>query len=109
MLLPRTVGGGVLLVNPERIEDETDRGVWCFRIRGKSRATPYERSSGTVSVMVEDETITLWIDRSAFILRMVEEDAKLSTYRSVTTTTYTSEIDVEIPAEQLAFDPPRPQ
>lgn len=109
MLLPRTVGAGVLLVAPERLEDDVDRGVWCFRIRGKSRATPYERTSGSVSVTVEDETVTVWVDRSAFLLRRVEEEATLSTYRSVTTTTYTPEIDIEIPAEQLAFNPPAAQ
>lgn len=106
LLLPRVVGAGVLLVGPVRLEDDVDRGVWCYRVRGKSRETPYQRTAGTVSVTVEDEAITLWIDRATLLLRKVEEDATLSTYRSFSTTTYEPEIDVDVPAGQLAFDPP---
>ncbi len=105
MLLPRVVGSGVLLVSPERIEDELEGGRWCYKVRGQSRATPYERSSGSVTVRVEEERVTLWIDRESWLLRKVEEEAKLSTYRSVTTTTYAPELDVDIPPEELTLPP----
>jgi len=108
MLLPRVVGGGALLVSPERLEDELEAGRWCYKLRGQTRATPYERSSGSVTVRVEEERVTLWIDRESCLLRKVEEEAKLSTYRSVITTTYTPELDVEIPAGELALPPLAP-
>jgi len=106
MLLPATVGAGAPLIDPERIDDETDRGVACFRIKGKSRATPYTLSGGSVSATVRDETTTLWIDRALFVIRKIEQRQTLDTYKSTITTTYTPELDpVMTPAED-AFNPP---
>ncbi len=106
MLMPEVVGSGPLLVAPERIDDADDRGVACLRVRGKSRATPYTINMGERLLNVKDESITLWIDRATFLLRKVEQDRTYDTYRERTTTTYTPELDVEIPASQLAFGAP---
>ncbi len=99
MLLPRVVGSPAPLVAPERLEDGTEDGRPCIRVRGKNRATPYQRTSGAVTVTVEDEAVTLWIDRETLLLRRVEEETTLSTYRARTVTTYVPELDVAIPAE----------
>jgi hypothetical protein len=102
MLLPAIVGADAPLVAPERLADAADRGVWCFRLVGKSRATPYTQTTGTITVTVQDESVTLWIDRATFLLRKIEDVKTMSTYRMTRTTTYTPEIDVDLPPEQLA-------
>ncbi|MGE5235534.1 MAG: hypothetical protein ACM3O7_04180 [Acidobacteriota bacterium] len=106
LLLPNLVDGGATLIAPERTEDASDRDVVCLRIRGQSRKTPYTISMGDRTLTVKAETITLWIDRSSFLLRKVEESRTLDTYRSETTTTYTPEVNVAVPDEQLTFSPP---
>ena len=102
MLLPAVVGAGAPLVGPERLRDADDRGVACLRITGKSRATPYTQTTGSITVTVQDESITLWIDRSTFLLRKVEDVKTLSTYRMSRTTTYTPELDVDLPPGEFA-------
>jgi hypothetical protein len=106
MLLPAVVGSGPPLVDPERIADDVLANAACFRIKGKTRATPYTETSGSSTVTVKDEVVTLWIDRSTFLLRKVEEDRTLDSYKSTRTTGYTPEVNVDIPADQLAFNPP---
>jgi hypothetical protein len=108
LLLPDAVEGGTTLIAPERIEDAVDRGVSCFRVRGKTRKTPYTLSMGSQTLVVKDEVVTLLIDRSSFLLRKVEESRTFDSYRSESTTTYTPELDVDIPADQLTFVPPAP-
>jgi len=102
LLLPSIVGAGAPLVGPERSSDADDRGVACFRIVGKSRATPYTQTTGSITVTVQDETVTLWIDQATFLLRKVEDVKTLSTYRMTRTTTYTPELDVDLAPDQLA-------
>lgn len=106
LLLPDQFGAGPLLVAPERIEDAPEAGAACFRIRGKSQKTPYTLMMGGQSLTVQDESITLWIDRATYLLRKVDEDRTLDTYRSESVTTYTPEIDIDIPATDLAFGAP---
>ncbi len=106
LLMPEALGEGPLLIGPERIDDGADRGVTCFRITGKSRTTPYTLSMGTRTLTVKDETVTLWIDRAAVLLRKVEERRTFETYTSESTTTYAPEVNVEIPAAELAFGAP---
>ncbi len=107
LLMREELGAGPLLVGPERIEDASDRDVACFRIRGKSQKTPYTLTMGTQLLTVKDESITLWIDRASYLLRKVVEERTFDTYRSQAVTMYTPEIDVEIPAAQLAFNAPQ--
>jgi hypothetical protein len=106
LLLPREVGEGAPLIGAERIEDGVDRGVPCFRIKGKSRKTPYVLTMGGRTLTVQDESVTLWIDRATFLLRKVEEAKTFDTYRSESTTTYMPEFNVEISAGQLDFNAP---
>jgi hypothetical protein len=106
LLLPEVVGTGPPLLDPEGLDDDDDRGVPCFRIRGRPRPTPYTLTTGTETVTVEEESVTYWIDRTRFIIRKVEDSKNLTTYRSVTTTTYEPQMDVDIPAAELSFNPP---
>jgi hypothetical protein len=70
-LLPDVVGAPPPLVGPERRPDAEEGGVACFRVAGKSRATPYTMEMGASSVTVEDEAVTLWIEHGTFLLRKV--------------------------------------
>jgi outer membrane lipoprotein-sorting protein len=107
LLLPGTIGQGPPVIAAERIQDGSDRGVLCFRIRGKSQTTPYTLTMGAQVLTVQDESITLWIDRTTLLLRKVEDRKTFNTYNSESITTYTAEIDVEIPAAQLTFNAPQ--
>lgn len=107
LLLPRSIGEGPIVIAAERIQDASDRGVSCFRIRGKSQKTPYMLTMGTQTFTVQDESITLWIDRATLLLRKVEDRKTFDTYTSESITTYTPEIDIEIPPTDLAFNPPQ--
>ena len=104
--MPEELGEGPLLIAPERIEDGTDRDAACYRVTGKSRKTPYTLSMGARVLTVRDETVTVWIDRTTYLLRKVQETRTFDAYTSESTTTYTPEINVEIPAAQLAFGAP---
>ncbi len=107
LLLPQSLGRGPLLIAPQRLEDAADRGVTCVRIEGNGRKTPYLLPSGpNRSVQVLDETVTLWIDKATHLLRKVTERRTMETYRSETTTLYTPEVNVDIPAADLAFGAP---
>jgi len=106
LLMPETLGDGPPLVMPERIDDGTDRGVACYRIAGKGRKTPYTLSMGARVLTVKDEAVTLWIDRATLLLRKVEETRTFDTYTSESTTTLAPEMNIEIPAGQLAFGAP---
>ncbi len=107
LLLPGSLGRGPLLVAPQRLADGEDRGVACVRIEGKGRKTPYLLPAGpNRSVQVEDETVTLWLDKATHLLRKVEERRTMETYRSETTTLYSPEINVAVPAADLAFGAP---
>jgi len=108
LLLPQEVGeGGPMIVAAERMPDATDRDVPCIRIKGKSQRTPYSLTQGAQTLTVQDESITLWIDRATLLLRKVEDKKTFSTYTSDSVTTYSPELDVEIPPEQLTFKPPQ--
>lgn len=106
MLLPAVVGSPAPLVDPERLGDDVVGGAGCYRLKGRSRATPYTETSGAQTVTVKEEVVTLWIDRATYLLRKVEEARTLDSYRSTRTTTYAPEVNVEVTAEQLAFNPP---
>jgi hypothetical protein len=107
LLLPRSIGEGPMVIAAERIQDGSDRGVSCYRIRGKSQRTPYTITQGTQTLTVQDESITLWIDRVKLLLRKVEDRKTFETYESESITTYTPGFDVEIPAEELTYNPPQ--
>jgi hypothetical protein len=106
MLLPTVVGSRPPLVDPERIADAPLGAVQCYRVVGKSRATPYTETAGASTVTVTDEKVTLWIDQATYLLRKIEEARTLDSYRSTRTTVYTPEINVAIPADQLQLNAP---
>lgn len=106
LLLPDRLGEGFFLGAPERLEDEPVDGVTCYRIRGLGRQTPFSLVTGSTSAIVEDERVTVWIDRGTSLLRRIEERRVLSTYSTVTVTSYEPAVDRQLTAEQLAFDPP---
>lgn len=106
LLLPRQVAEGPPLVTADRLDDGDDRGVACFRIKGRPRAVPYTVTSGSRVLTVQDESVTLWIARGTYLLRKVEERKDYGTYTQDTVTTYDPEINVDIPADELTFVPP---
>jgi len=106
LLLPHEVGTGARLLSPEQLEDAQDRGVACIRLQGKSRQTPYTMKMGAQVLTVKDEVVTHWLDRATLLLRKVEEKRTFDAYRTERTTTYTPEINVEIPAAELTFTAP---
>ncbi|HUK13022.1 MAG TPA: hypothetical protein VLW17_06940 [Thermoanaerobaculaceae bacterium] len=106
MLLPALVGAGAPLAAAERIDDGDDRGAACFRIKGKTRPTPYTTTMSGRQLTVRDETVTLWIDRVGYLLRKVEEVRVFDAYRAENTTTYFPEADVDVTPAQLAFGKP---
>jgi len=103
MLLPAIGGESAVLLGAERIEDGDDRGVECFRIRGKSRPTPYTLTMGKRQVTVKDESVTLWIDRASFLLRKVEQNRTFQSYREEATTLYSPALNVDVQPGDLAF------
>jgi outer membrane lipoprotein-sorting protein len=108
LLLPQEFGGGPLLVGPEAIDDAVAGDADCYRIRGKSRKTPYTLMMGAQTRTVEDESITFWIDKTTYLLRKVEEERTFDTYREKSVTTYSPQFDVDIPPADLAFNAPAP-
>ena len=107
LLLPRQVGEGPPLATADRLDDGNDRGVACYRIKGRPRAVPYTVTVGSRVLTVQEETVTLWIARDTFLLRRVEERTDYSNYTSETVTTYDPEIDVAILPDELTFVAPQ--
>ncbi len=75
---------------PKRIEDAKLREIECFRVEG----------------VTADHPITLWICKTSFLVRQIDEKDKFDTFRTETTTTYDPTLDGEITDEMLKFDPP---
>jgi outer membrane lipoprotein-sorting protein len=96
LLMPAELGPWWLpgLVDLQRIEDADVEDVRCYRIRG------------TLERGERAEQVTLWIDRECWLLRRVEEQRRFDDFRTERTTDYAPEIDVEIDASLLVFDPP---
>lgn len=87
------------------------------RVSGRSPAymTDLERHANEIVESVECFTIsgdhgghqtTLWIDTSSFLIRRTAWEMEGDGFRAERTTTYDPAIDIEIPAEDLAFEPP---
>ena len=89
-----------------RIEDADEGGFACFRIRGQSIRTPRTLGSGENSVVLRENSSTIWIDKQSYLVRRVDESNVYDSFRTDTVTTYSPEINVEIPSEQLEFGAP---
>jgi hypothetical protein len=92
MLMPGKLKGwgGVHISNSKRIEDGKLEKFECLRLEGKYVNNP----------------ITLWIDKTSYLVRRVDEQAKFDNFRTEQTTTYDPVIDGKITDEMLEFDPP---
>lgn len=94
LLIPEVQWEDLLHVNSANVlNDEKLNGVRCWRIEARSG----------------DRTYLVWIDREQHLLRQVywERDSESADFSTRTTTTYHPQINVEIPASQFDFEPPK--
>jgi hypothetical protein len=117
LLLPGQVGRQRLagLTELVRLDDADFDGAECYRLRGRPPAPSGPQVEATRQVFremtgmeppTEFEPVVLWIDRRTLLLRRIEDRHRLPFGESVQVTTYEPEVDVPIPDEGLAFDPP---
>jgi outer membrane lipoprotein-sorting protein len=101
LLMPDEIGGSRLneLEDPKRIEDGKFDHVDCFRIEAS-----YEVNAKGIKA---DTSEILWIDRSTFLVRRIDEKTKFDTFRLERTTTYDPVLDGEITDQMLEFNPPK--
>jgi hypothetical protein len=96
LLLPEEISGLRLtdLTGLRRLKDEKLGNVDCFRIEGEAVGQP----------------MSLWIDRASHLVRRIDTQMRLQVQGKAVlceqTTTYEPTVDGEIPAAELAFDPP---
>jgi outer membrane lipoprotein-sorting protein len=93
LLLPEEVKGRKLtdLTEGKRIDDAKLGNVDCFRVQGKYTANP----------------ITLWIDKTTFLVRRIDTENKFEDFRTEVSTTYNPVIGGAITDKMLEFDPPQ--
>jgi outer membrane lipoprotein-sorting protein len=89
-----------------RIDNAEVDGFECFRIRGQSIRTPRTLGSGENTVVLSENSSTIWIDKQSYLVRRVDESNVYDSFSTDTVTTYNPEINVEIPSELLAFAAP---
>jgi len=89
-----------------RIENGEVDGFECFRIRGQSIRTPRTLGLGDTAVVLRENSSTIWIDKQSYLVRRVDESNGYESFRTETVTTYSPEINVDIPAEKLQFGAP---
>jgi len=89
-----------------RIEDADEGGFACFRIRGQSIRTPRTLGSGDQAVVLRENSSTIWVDKQTYLVRRVDESNVFDSFQSDTVTTYSPEINVEIPSQLLDFGAP---
>jgi outer membrane lipoprotein-sorting protein len=107
LLLPqRFLAGGLLMLQADRIDDDVDRGLACFRISGTNLPANTSLKLDRFEATILDSSITIWVDKKTFLVRRVESATTFDRFRNQETTTYTPEINVEIPEEALEFNPP---
>jgi hypothetical protein len=99
LLMPLEVSAAALtsnLAQATRLDDVQSDGLTCFCIKG----------------LLQDDVqriaeCTVWIDQQSFLVRRTEMKANTLGIIDTTTATYEPEIDVEIGAGELVFDPPQ--
>ena len=92
LLMPDQLGGSSLayLRDPELLETTDLDGFECYRIRSVSADSPE----------------VLWIDKSSYLVRRIDEATEFDDFRTEKVTTYRPQINGPIADELLAFDPP---
>lgn len=91
-----------------RIGDADEAGIGCFRIRGQSIRTPRTLGEGEQAVVLQENSVTVWIDQQSYLVRRVEEANVYDTFRTETVTTYSPEINARISSQELEFGAPQP-
>lgn len=89
-----------------RIKDGDADEFECFRIRGQSIRTPKTLGSGDTGIVLHENSSTIWIDKHSYLVRRVDESNVYDSFSTDTVTTYSPEINVEIPSELLEFGAP---
>jgi len=92
LLMPDRVSGRSLnqMTDLDRHADEIVDSVDCFKMTGN----------------YADRQLTLWIDKSSYLIRRTEMEIEGDGFRAEQATTYDSAIGIDIPAEDFAFEPP---
>ncbi|MEX2553265.1 MAG: hypothetical protein WD627_09760 [Actinomycetota bacterium] len=120
LLLPDQVGGRSLtdLREVQSLGDEQLDEVMCYRLTGRFAPRPVDeareeesredfiRKTGRAPEHSEESPPILWIDRESLLLRRLDEQTRLETYRTENVTSYEPAVDVAIADDELAFDPP---
>lgn len=94
LLSDREFGAGweiLRLKNLKRLSDAKLREADCLRVEG-------ERDPG--------EPATLWIAKTTFLIRRIDEPNTFRDFRTEETTTYEPRVNVDIPASLLEFGAP---
>ena len=81
------------LANLARLSDSMLRGADCVRLRGETY-TP------------GGDPVVLWIAKSTFLIRRIDQTSKFDDFRTEESTTYEPRIDTDIPANLLEFGMP---
>jgi hypothetical protein len=74
----------------KRLDDSKLRGADCFRVQGATSTS-------------HPDPVILWISRTTFLIRRIDESTKFDDFRTEDTTTYEPRIDTEIPVNLLDF------
>jgi RNA polymerase sigma factor (sigma-70 family) len=95
LLVPGALGRSSLsaLSEPHRTGEEAVDDILCDKIEGKD---------------VRGEPMTVWIDRATSLVRKTFSITKIPNAIVEHTTTYQPRLNPAIPAEQFAFEPPKP-
>ena len=89
-----------------RIDDGDVDEFECFRILGQSIRTPKTLGSGDTGIVLRENSSTIWIDKQSYLVRRVDESNVYDSFSTDTVTTYSPEINVDIPSELLEFGAP---
>lgn len=97
LLLTESIGAGwdiARLRNVSRRPDATLGAADCLVIRGEKG---------------EDESVDLWVARSTFVIRRIDEANTFSDFRTEETTTYAPRINAPVSEALLEFKPSAPR
>ena len=78
------------LKNLERLDDSKLRGADCMRVRGATSSS-------------HSDMVVLWIAKTTFLIRRIDETTQFDDFRTEDTTTYEPRIDTDIPVNLLDF------
>jgi hypothetical protein len=96
LLMPTEVGGQRITEYGQykRIADAKLDSANCFCIQGKLNAS-------------DSEAITIWIDKTTYLIIRIDEANKFPDFRTESTTTYNPKINITIDKDKLTFNVPK--